>query len=89
MTHEAPVSLVTRVGVKELRDKATQLLSREEPFVVERHGKVIGYYTPIKQKDKQKAREAIDRLEATMRRAAQEAGLTLEEFEELLVGDLP
>ena len=77
-----------RVSVRKLKNKATKLLTSHEPFLVERHGKVIGYYTPFK-KDKQKVKEAADRLAETMRRAAEEAGMTVEELEELLVGDLP
>ncbi len=86
---ETALPAVTHVGVKEFRDKATQLLAREQPFVIERHGKAIGYYVPIKKKDKRKAREALDRLDETMRRTADEAGMTVAELENLLVGDLP
>ena len=77
----------TRVGIKEFRDKATQLLARDEPFLIERHGEVIGYYTPLKKKDPQKAREAFEKLNETMDKAAQEAGMTVEELEDLLFGD--
>ena len=79
---------VNRVGIKEFRDKATQLLAKDEPFLVERHGRVIGYYTPLARKDPEARRRAFEQLDATMRRAAREAGMTLEEFEDLLTGDL-
>lgn len=79
---------VKRVGIKEFKDKATQLLASGEPFVVERHGKTVGYYTPLVRKDPQKVREAVDRLNATMERAAREAGMTVEELEDLLLEDL-
>lgn len=82
---------LTRVGVKEFRDKATQLLAQETPFAVERHGKVIGFYTPLglSTEHKQRATLAARKLDDTMQKVAQDMGISLEALEELLVGDLP
>ncbi|GAA5534647.1 hypothetical protein [Deinococcus aluminii] len=79
---------VKRVGIKEFKDKATQLLASGEPLVVERHGKPVGFYTPIVRKDPEQRREAVERLNAAMERVAQEAGLTVEELENILLEDL-
>lgn len=88
---KVPAAPLTRVGVKEFRDKATQLLAQDMPFAVERHGKVIGFYTPLGLSDEQKQRAAVaaEHLENTMQKVAQDMGLSLEALEELLVGDLP
>jgi hypothetical protein len=32
--------------VREFRDRATNLLNQEEPVVVTRHGKIVGFYLP-------------------------------------------
>ncbi|WP_216321313.1 hypothetical protein [Deinococcus aestuarii] len=76
---------VKRVGIKEFKDKATQLLARGEPLVIERHGKPIGFYTPVVRKDPEKRREAMARLDAAVERTAREAGLTVEELENILL----
>lgn len=80
---------LTRVGVKEFRDKATQLLAQDAPFAVERHGKVIGFYTPLSGSPEQQGRivQAATRLDDTMNRVAGELGLSLDELEDLLVGE--
>lgn len=79
---------VKRVGIKEFKDKATQLLAGGEPLVIERHGKPIGFYTPIKRPDPEKVRKAVERLDATMERAARQAGMTVEELEDVMLQDL-
>lgn len=86
-TEAAPV----RVGIKEFRDKATQLLAQDAPFAVERHGKVIGLYTPLTWTPEQQGRvtQAAQRLDTTMAQVAQDLGMSLEALEEVLVGDLP
>jgi hypothetical protein len=32
--------------VREFRDQATKLLKREEPLIVTRHGKIVGFFLP-------------------------------------------
>ncbi|CAM3731036.1 Antitoxin [Deinococcus saxicola] len=81
---ETPPSLPRRVGIKEFKDKATQLLAADEPFVVERHGKPIGFYTPFKRPDPREIREAAAQLNATMEHAAREMGISVEELEDIL-----
>ncbi|SEJ79346.1 hypothetical protein SAMN04488058_1194 [Deinococcus reticulitermitis] len=83
--------LPARVGVKEFRDQATRLLARGAPFAVERHGKVIGLYTPLTWTPEQQARveQAAQGLDATLAQVARDLGLSVEDLEEVLVGDLP
>jgi hypothetical protein len=50
------------IGVREFRDQATTLLASDETFVVERHGKPIGFYVPIAAKDRAAGRAALGRL---------------------------
>lgn len=78
---------VKRVGIKEFKDKATQLLASEDLLVVERHGKPIGFYTPIKRPDPEKVREAAARLDATMEGVAKRLGVSVEELEDMMFSD--
>ncbi len=83
----APSNSPRRVGIKEFKDKATQLLAADEPFVVERHGKAIGYYTPLSRKDHAGAQAALDRLDATMERIAAKRGLSVEQLESVMFAE--
>lgn len=76
-----------RVGIKEFKDRATQLLAKDEPFLIERHGKPIGFYTPIKAPDPQKVGEAAARLDKTMEGIARRLGISVEKLEDLLFSD--
>jgi antitoxin (DNA-binding transcriptional repressor) of toxin-antitoxin stability system len=51
-----------RVGVREFRDRATKYLLSGEAITVERHGKPIGYYIPIRPVDEEKGRQALERF---------------------------
>lgn len=84
-----PSTSPRRVGIKEFKDRATQLLAANEPFVVERHGKAIGYYTPLKRPDPKEIREAADRLNATMEHAARAMGISVDELEDILFAPMP
>jgi antitoxin (DNA-binding transcriptional repressor) of toxin-antitoxin stability system len=67
------------VGVRDFRDHATQYLSGGEPLAVERHGKVIGLYFPVRS-DKDEARRALDRIEVSVEELLARTGMTPEEF---------
>ncbi|MBS3933895.1 MAG: hypothetical protein KGZ35_06015 [Truepera sp.] len=71
-----------RVGVREFKTKATALIAEERALVIEKHGKPVGFYIPLQQKDKAKAREAAERLEQALAGILQRTGLTREEFEQ-------
>jgi len=71
------------VGVREFRDHATQYLATSEPLAIERHGRVIGFYFPVKP-DKHEARRALARLDATVDEILQRTGMTEDELAEAL-----
>lgn len=51
------------VGVREFRDHASSYLSGEEPLAVRRHGRVLGFYLPVKRRsDAQELQEALREL---------------------------
>lgn len=72
------------VGVREFRDRATSFLRETEPIAVERHGKLIGFYIPVKPKEKPgheaRLKEALERLEASVASALEESGMTEDEL---------
>ena len=76
------VKIVRHVGVREFRDRATGLLKEAEPIAVERHGKVIGFYIPVESKrgEEEELREALARLDASVRRVLEETGMTEDEL---------
>lgn len=77
---------VKRVGIKEFKDKATQLLAGGEPFVIERHGKPVGFYTPVEVADPAKVQEAQNAFNAQMEELARKLGLSVETLEDKLFG---
>ncbi len=77
---------VKRVGIKEFKDRATQLLAGGEPFVIERHGKPIGFYTPVAVADSAKVREAQNAFNEKMQDLARRLGLSIESLEDELFG---
>jgi hypothetical protein len=52
-----------RVGIDELRNLAEGFFSSGETLAVEQDGKTIGFYIPIKAKDRSAGRAALEDLE--------------------------
>lgn len=74
------------VGVREFRDHASSYLSGEEPLVVRRHGRVLGFYLPVKRKsDAQELRAALRELSGSLAELRRETGLSEEDLVEELV----
>lgn len=67
------------VGVREFRDHATSYLSGSAPIAVRKHGRVIGFYIPVK-RDEEEVRRALDKLGETVERILEETGMTEEEL---------
>lgn len=67
------------VGVREFRDHATAYLSGDEPLAVNKHGRVIGLYFPVK-RDPERARRSLDRLGETVQAILDETGMTEDEL---------
>ena len=63
------------VGIREFRDKASQYLASTEVVAVKRHGKLIGFYVPVKQSDEAEIEQALQRLSETVDTAKRESGL--------------
>ena len=74
------------VGVREFRDHASSYLSGGEPLAVRRHGRVIGFYLPVKQKsDSEELRAALRDLSESLAELRRESGLSEEELVRELV----
>ncbi len=74
------------VGVREFRDHASSYLSSGEPLAVRRHGRVIGFYFPVKQKnDTEELRAALRDLSESLAELRRESGLSEEELVRELV----
>lgn len=85
--HAPPPQKISRIGIKEFRDKATQLLAQDIPFAIERHGQVIGFYTPLGGQDPAEAQAARTRYAQTMNGIARRLSLSRAELDELLWGE--
>ena len=70
-------------GWSDFRDHATKYLAGHQPLAVERHGKVIGLYFPVRA-DKDEARRALDRIESTVDELLARTGMTEQEFADAL-----
>ena len=51
-----------QVGVRDFRDHASQLLGSGEVLEIERHGKTIGFFIPVKLGNSTEARRALTEL---------------------------
>lgn len=69
-----------RVDVREFRDRATYYLAGEEALEIERHGKPIGYYVPLRKRDEEELRAALERFQCAVERVLAESGMTEEEL---------
>jgi antitoxin (DNA-binding transcriptional repressor) of toxin-antitoxin stability system len=69
-----------RIGVRDFKNKATSLLASDETLIIERHGKVIGFYVPLAAKDRAAGRAALDRLGETVEAILDRTGMTEDEL---------
>ena len=63
------------VGIREFRDKASHYLASSEVIAVKRHGKLVGFYIPLKETDDEEVQRAIERLGKTVESAIALSGL--------------
>ncbi len=76
------------VGVREFRDHASSYLSGDEPLAVRRHGRVLGFYVPVKHKsDTEELRIALREAKEGLEELRRATGLSEEELVEELVSD--
>ena len=76
------------VGVREFRDHASRYLSGDEPLAVRRHGRVLGFYVPVRQKsDTEELRAALREAKEGLEELRHATGLSEVELVEELVPD--
>jgi len=76
------------VGVREFRDRASRYLSGAEPLAVRRHGRVLGFYVPVRQKsDTEELRAALREAKEGLEELRHATGLSEEELVEELAPD--
>lgn len=74
------------VGVREFRDHASSYLSGDEPLAVRRHGRVLGFYLPVKRKsDGEELQAALRELGESLAEIRRSSGLSEEGLVEELV----
>ena len=74
------------VGVREFRDHASRYLSGDEPLAVRRHGRVLGFYVPVRQKsDTEELRAALREAKESLLELRRATSLSEEELVEELV----
>ena len=71
------------VGVREFRDHATTYLSGRDPIAINKHGKVIGYYVPVK-RDQEAVNRAVDAWHAAVDDIITKSGMSEDELNEWL-----
>jgi hypothetical protein len=77
------------VGVREFRDHASRYLSGDEPLAVRRHGRVLGFYIPVRQKsDTEELLSALREAKEGLEELRCATGLSEEELVEELVPDM-
>jgi antitoxin (DNA-binding transcriptional repressor) of toxin-antitoxin stability system len=76
------MSSMKNIGVREFRDHTTRYLAAPEPVAIHRHGKVIGFYTPLR-RDEGKVRDAIAQLGKAVERVIDETGISEDELAKL------
>jgi len=78
------------VGVREFRDHASSYLSGDEPLAVRRHGRVLGFYVPVRRKnDAEELRAALGEARDSLAELRRESGLSEEELVEDLASGEP
>jgi antitoxin (DNA-binding transcriptional repressor) of toxin-antitoxin stability system len=74
------------VGVREFRDHVSEYLSGGEPLAVRKHGRLLGFYLPAKQKsDAEELQAAVRDLGESLTELRRATGLSEEEIVEELV----
>lgn len=51
-----------RMGIKEFREKISEVTAAGEPVVITNHGRPVGSFAPFKRKDPKKIKEAADEI---------------------------
>ena len=70
-------------GIRDFRDRATRYLAGDDVIAIERHGKTVGFYIPVPNRDEEKGQRALEELRAAVRKAMDETGLSEDELADL------
>lgn len=75
------------VGRREFRDHASSYLSAGEALVVRKHGKVVGFYLPVKRRSgEEELRSGLREPSESLEELKRDTGLSEEELVRELVG---
>jgi PHD/YefM family antitoxin component YafN of YafNO toxin-antitoxin module len=70
-----------KVGIREFRDKLASYLSEsEEPVAITRHGEIMGYYLPARQKRSETERATLKVAAAHLQQALAAEGISEDEL---------
>jgi hypothetical protein len=72
------------VGIREFRDKASHYLASQEAIAVKRHGKIVGFYLPVRESDEGEVQAALMRLSRTVADALAQSGWDEEKLSQAL-----
>ncbi|BBL79320.1 hypothetical protein RxyAA322_11740 [Rubrobacter xylanophilus] len=76
------------VGVREFRDHISEYLTGGEPLAVRKHGRLLGFYLPVRRKsDTEELQAAVRELGESLAELRRETGLSEEELVEELVSE--
>lgn len=51
-----------KMGIKEFRERLSEVVRMGEPVIVTNHGKVLGTFSPLRPKDPEKVRQAAESI---------------------------
>ena len=51
-----------KMGVKEFRDRITEVARGDMPVAITNHGRTLGYFTPVRSVDPERVRAASDAI---------------------------
>ena len=77
------------VSIHEFKDKASYYLVCREPISVKHHGKIVGFYVPVKESDKTEVQATLTRLSQTVSEALIQSGWDEETLSKALDLSLP
>jgi hypothetical protein len=70
-------------GIRDFRDRATRYLAGNDVIAIERHGKTVGFYIPVPNRDEEKGRRALAELQQAVRQAMADTGLSEDQLADL------
>jgi hypothetical protein len=70
-------------GIRDFRDRATRYLAGNDVIAIERHGKTVGFYIPVPNREEEQGQRALAELKMAVRQAMAETGLSEDELADL------